>query len=272
MSLNLKTLNADFGAEVVAADLARLDDNLVDAILDALLEHALLLFRWQSLDDAALAALAKALGPVGIASKTSCLAPGHPEVMYVSNLQDADGRLIGGLGPKDHSESIWHSDQSFRQRPATLSTLFCVHPPAQGGGTGFVSTTLACDALPQELRTRLDGMRTLYRARAGHEIESVEVSHAAVVSNPRTGRRALYVSELCHGFEGLEPAAGEALRDELMTYVLRPQHRYTHHWRMGDMVIYDNAQLLHRREAFSGMRWLKATRSYAPAGRFAIID
>jgi taurine dioxygenase len=41
---------------------------------------------------------------------------------------------------------------------------------------------------------------------------------------------------------------------------------------MGDMVIYDNAQLLHRREAFSGMRWLKATRSYAPAGRFAIID
>jgi alpha-ketoglutarate-dependent taurine dioxygenase len=41
---------------------------------------------------------------------------------------------------------------------------------------------------------------------------------------------------------------------------------------MGDMVIYDNSQLLHRREAFSGMRWLKATRSYAPAGRFAIID
>lgn len=272
MNLKMRTLAAGFGAEIIDADLSQLNDGLINIILDALAEHGLLLLRRQSLDDADLAALAKALGPVGIASKRSCLAPGHPEVMYVANIKDENGRLIGGLSPADHSESIWHSDQSFRQRPATLSALFCVHPAPSGGGTGFASTTLAYEAMPKAMRSRLEGTRSLYRPRAAHEIAPTEVSHPAVLVNPRNARRAVYVSELCHGFEGLSSAAGEALRDEVMEYVLQDRHCYTHAWRMGDMMLYDNAQLLHRREAFEGLRWLKATRSHAPAERFAIID
>ena len=117
-------------------------------------------------------------------------------------------------------------------------------------------------ALDPALRERLDTMRGLYRPRPVHEIEIVEVSHPVVLTNPRSGRRALYVSELCHGFEGLDEAAGAALLHELLAHLADPGFRYTHAWRMGDLAIYDNAQLLHRREAFAGLRWLKATQSF----------
>ncbi len=272
MSLETRPLDAAFGVEVLDIDLARADAGQRSALLDLLAEHAVVLARRQALADDELAALARALGPVRVASRKSSLAPDHPEVMYVSNLRDEDDRLIGGLYKEDHSEGTWHSDQSFRHNPATLSTLFCINAPARGGGTGFISTTLAWETLAPAMRERLESMRGLYRPRPRHEIEIVEVSHPAVLRNPRTGRKALYVSELCHGFAGLHEAQGEALRRELLDHLYDPGLRYTHQWRMGDFLLYDNAQLLHRREAFEGLRWLKATRSYADPSRFALID
>lgn len=267
--LHTRALCPGFGVEVLDLDLATLSEAQVPALLDALVHHALLLCRRQSLDDAQHAQLARTLGPVNVASRRSCLAPGQPEVMYVSNLHDEDLRLIGGLGKTDHSESVWHSDQSFRARPATLSTLFCVHAPATGGGTGIASSVLGHAALPAELQARVAGLTAIYRPLPGHEMEIIDVTHPAVLTNPVTGRKALYVSELCRGFVGMDEAQGLALRDELMGYILQPAHCYVHPWRMGDMLIYDNAQVLHRREGFAGLRWLKGTRSYAPTDRFA---
>jgi taurine dioxygenase len=271
-ALRTRPLAAGFGAELLDVDLSVPGSGTVEAVLDLLAEHALLIVRRQSLADAELAALARAMGPVGIASRRSALSRDHPEVMYVSNLRDEDERLIGGLGKDDHDESIWHSDQSFRATPATLSTLFCVNAPERGGGTGFISTALAWERLPVSLQQQLEGLRGLYRPRPTHEIEIVEVAHPVVLTNPRTGRRALYVSQLCHGFEGMSNPQAQALLQSLLAHLEDPGFRYTHRWRMGDLLIYDNAQLLHRREAFDGLRWLKATRSRADGTRFALVD
>lgn len=271
-SLPIRPLTQAFGVDVTTLDLSAANDDELRLLRGLLTEHALLLLRRQSLHDADLVRLAKALGKVAVASKRSSHAPDHPEVMYVSNLKDEDNRIIGGLDKRDHSESVWHSDQSFRVRPATLSTLFCVHPAAEGGGTGFISTVQAWAALAPALRERVAELQGLYRPRPSHEIEIVEVAHRVRLVNPHTGREALYVSELCHGFEGMGEDQGQALLDQLLTHLRKPEFRYTHDWRMGDMLIYDNAQLLHRREAFSGMRWLKATRSFAPDDLFAVID
>ncbi len=269
ITFQTKPIKPGFGVEVLDVDLATADGAVIDGLMDLLAEHQLLLLRRQSLNDAEQARLATSFGPVNVASKKTDLAPGHEEVMYVSNLHDPDNRLIGGLKKGDDGEGTWHSDQSFRDKPATISTLFCVHSPAEGGGTGVASTALGYDALPDALKTRLESMRTLYKPRPSHQIEIVEVTHPAVLTNPKNGRKAVYVSNLCHGFEGLSEEEGIALRDEIMSYVLKPEHIYTHHWRMGDILIYDNAQTLHRREAYSGLRWLKGTRSYAPPDRFA---
>lgn len=269
MEISTSPIKPSFGVEVLDVDLAAADNVVIDALMDLLVEHQVLLLRRQSLNDAEQARLATTFGPVNVASKKTDLAPGHEEVMYISNLHDPDMRLIGGLTKGDDSESSWHSDQSFRERPATISTLFCVHSPAHDGGTSVASTVLGYEALPSRLQERLKGMNSLYKPRASHQIDIVEVTHPAVLTNPRTGKRAVYVSELCHGFEGLSEAEGLVLRDEVMSYVLQPEHIYTHHWRMGDILIYDNAQTLHRREAYDGLRWLKGTRSYAPVDRFA---
>ncbi|MEO1019131.1 MAG: TauD/TfdA family dioxygenase [Pseudomonadota bacterium] len=267
--METRPIKPQFGVEVLDVDLAAAADGEIDTLMDLLVEHQVLLLRRQSLNDAEQARLATAFGPVNVASKKTDLAPGHEEVMYISNLHDPDMRLIGGLKKGDDSESTWHSDQSFRDRPATISTLFCVNSPATDGGTSVASTVLGYEALPDSLKIRLEGMNALYKPRPGHQIEIVEVTHPAVLANPKTGKKAVYVSELCHGFDGLGEDEGLSLRDEVMGYVLQPEHIYTHHWRMGDILIYDNAQTLHRREAYAGLRWLKGTRSYAPTNRFA---
>ncbi len=272
MDLETRPLTEGFGVEVLHVDLARIDEPLADALMDAMVEHALVLLRRQSLDDTEIFRLCSAFGPVEEPAAKRSHSPGHKEINYISNLSDGEGRMIGGLTPDQHGDGPWHSDQSFRRRPATLSTLFCVHPPAEGGGTGFCSTTQGHAALPPDLAERVGGLRGLYLPSAVHDIEKVEVSHPAVLVQPVSGRRSLYVSASTRGFEGLESDEGEALKAELLGYQLRAEHRYSHRWRMGDMLIYDNAQLLHRREAFRGLRWLKATRTFAPRDRFAVPD
>ena len=101
---------------------------------------------------------------------------------------------------------------------------------------------------------------------------SIQVTHPAVLINPQTRIRTLYVGPGTRGFEGLGDTEGKALKEELLSYQLRPEHTYQHKWRMGDMLIYDNAQLLHKRDAYEGIRFLKATRLFLSPDRFAVPD
>ena len=261
-----------FGAEVLGADLADIDARMADAIQDGLVQHGLLLFRRQSLDDNEILRVAKSFGVVVELAAKKYHAPGFTQVNYVSNLHDDAQRLIGGLTTADQDEGVWHSDQNFRAHPATISTLFCVHNPAQGGGTSFASTVLGYASLPEHLKARIQGLRGRYLPGKVHEIEKIEVHHPVVLVNPVTGIHALYVAGNTLGFVGLAAEQGEALKRELLDCLLRVEHRYSHNWRMGDMLIYDNAQLVHRRESFRGLRWLKSTRSFASAARFAVPD
>lgn len=273
MSLQTRPLTPGFGVEVLNVDLSQMNEGLAAAIMDALVEHGLLLFRRQSLDDDEIYGVCSALGPVEEPAALKYHSPKYKEINYISNLMDDTARPIGGLTNKtDQDEGVWHSDQAFRARPATLSTLFCVHNPDEGGQTSFTSTTMGHDALPEHLRSRLQGLRGKFKPAAVHDVDKVEVTHPAVLVNPVTQRRALYVSPNTRGFEGLSAEEGEALQQEVLGYLIRDEHRYTHDWRMGDMLIYDNAQVIHRREKFAGLRWLKATRTFAPRQRFAVPD
>jgi taurine dioxygenase len=272
MGYTTRPLRPDFGVEIVGADLAQIDAELTGEIIDALVEHALVLLRHQSLDDADIYRVCSAFGPVEEPAAKRNHSPQFREINYISNLKDADGRLIGGLTPADQDEGVWHSDQAFRKHPATISTLFCIHAPQTGGGTGFISTRLGYTALPEPLKRQAGQLSGNYLPGKNHEIDKIEVTHPVVLENPRNGRRSLYVSPATLGFDGLDEAQSATLKTELLKYQMRDQHRYTYHWRMGDMLIYDNAQLLHRREAFAGLRWLKATRTFAPQEYFAVPD
>ena len=123
-----------------------------------------------------------------------------------------------------------------------------------------------------ELKDRLENMKVLYSPGVSHGVPDIQVTHPAVLVNPESGVKTLYVGPGTRGFEGLDDAEGRALKEELLSYQFRPEHIYQHNWRMGDMLIYDNAHFLHRRDAFEGIRFHKATRLYLSPDRFAVPD
>ncbi len=268
--LETRELSPDFGVEIQNVVLTEIVGATADAILSAAAEHALLLFRRQSLHDEDIYRLSSALGSVEEPAAKVNHSPRFKEINYIGNINSLDGSLIGS--PIENTDGGWHSDQAFRSHPATLSTLFCVIAPEVGGSTSFCSTRLGYEAVPESLKHRLAKLRGRYAPANLHEVAKVETTHPAVLENPANGRKTLYVSPNMRGFEGLEDDESEALKAEVLRYLLRPEHIHSHHWRMGDMLIYDNAQLLHKRDAFEGIRFLKASRVFVSPERFAVPD
>ena len=270
MDFQTRPLSENFGAEVLNVDLTQIDEDMAEAILSTVQKHALLLFCRQSLHDDDIYRLSRSLGPVEEppAAKDNH-SPGFKSVIYLANINSLDGTLIRG-NFVDNTDGGWHSDQAYRQNPATLSTLFCVISAESGGSTSFSSTRMGYESLPSALKDRVENMKVLYSPGKKHGVPDIEVAHPVVLENPATGIRTLYVSPGARGFEGVGTAEGKALKDELLSYQFRPEHIYQHKWRMGDMLIYDNAQLLHKRDAFEGIRFLKATRLYLSPERFAV--
>ena len=142
MNFQTRPLSKNFGAEVLDVDLAQINEELAEAILGAIQEHAPLLFRRQSLHGDDIYRLSAALGPVEEppAAKDNH-SPGFKSVVYLANINSLDGTLIRG-NFIDKSDGEWHSHQTYRQHSATLSTLFCVIGPESGGGTSFSSTRM----------------------------------------------------------------------------------------------------------------------------------
>ena len=267
MSLRFVPLDAPFGALGPDIDLAAIGDDEFLEIREAVKRYALVLFRRQALADRELADLSGRFGPLEVPANHDAHSPVTPHVVYISNMKDQDGRGIGGGAS---GEMHWHADQSFRERPATLSLLYAVVVPPAGGHTYWCSTRLGFEALPDELKARARGLRGTYRPGASHTIEKVEVSHPLVLPVPGDGAECLYVSRSTLGIEGMDEASARALLDELLAYQLRPEHVYEHDWRPGDLMIYDNGQTLHRRDPFDGLRLMKGTRAFVPPEEFPV--
>lgn len=270
MTFKTTPLTPSYGVEVHDIDLTQVNGEMAEAILNATNEHALLLFRRQSLHDEDIYNLSAALGPVEEPAAKTNHSPRFNEVNYLSNLNNAEGTFIGN--PITDTDGGWHTDQAFRKNPATLSTLFCVINPEEGGGTSFCSTQRGYEALPQTLKDKVATLRGRYLPGKVHEVEKIEVAHPVVLTSPTTGRKTLYITPGTQGFEGLDDTESQILKEELLSYQLRPEHIYQHTYRMGDMLIYDNAQLLHKRDAYKGPRFLKITRVFLSSSRFAIPD
>ena len=124
MEFKTRPLTPEYGVEVLDVDLAQIDEGMVETILKSANEHALLLFRRQSLHDEDIYRLSAAMGPVEEPAAKSNHSPDFKQVNYISNLNDAEGTFIGN--PITNTDGGWHTDQAFRKNPATLSTLFCI--------------------------------------------------------------------------------------------------------------------------------------------------
>lgn len=278
--LETRPLATTFGAEILDFPIS-LDTPAADSILIKTLwaEHKLLLFRNQQLDEPALVRFSRFFGDLEIHVRTEYLSPEHPEVLYVSNIQE-NGRKVGILAD---TEVGWHYDQIYLPRPAVGSLLMADTLPPEGGNTEFADMATAYEELPSEVKTRLAGARAVQSYEAFNRAYSVptnkeqkarspDIEHPIVRTHPITGRKALY---LCPGMTtkivGWDEAESQSMLNYLFEWTIQPRYVYTHTWQPGDALLWDNACTMHRRDPFdqSHRRLMKRT-TILPPDRLAV--
>lgn len=265
------------GAEVRGIDLSQpAGDEIRDRIRQIWSDHLVLLFRGQELTDEQLLETAKLFGgEQAAASREYFVRAGykagetdrvskHPGISAISNL-DADGKPVRISESLGSLELVWHSDNSYVAVPPAGTLLFAHVVPVNGGGeTSFNNQYLAYAELPDDLKKRIEGLHichdplrsTTGRFRLGVEPPKSREDikgpvHPIVRIHPATGNRALYLGRRhdwpsSYVFE-LDDAASEALLDELWQHATKDHLQWTHDWRVGDLLLYDNRCAMHRR-------------------------
>ncbi|MFT6583082.1 MAG: taurine dioxygenase [Alphaproteobacteria bacterium] len=297
MDIQTKPLGGNFGLEALDVDLATADGATVNAVRELWRRDPLVLFRRQSLTDRELLAFSRNFGKLDVNIGGHAPNEFHPELLYVSNLVRHDGVGVGGLGS---NELLWHTDQIYRDTPASGSIFYGTEMPGAAGRTSWCNMALAYDSLPAGLRDRVDGRRAVCRygtakplstfmagneqktfrrdAKSAADIARIEartpaVTHDLVLENASNGQRTLYLSpNHTEAIEGLNEAEGRALIDAVLAHALRDDFIYTHDWRNGDVMLWDNARLLHRRDEFDARlpRLAKRTTIYMQPEYFAV--
>ena len=263
MPITVTPTGAALGAEVDGIDLRRITDADFAAVYRAWLEHSVLLFRGQTLDDDSLIAFSRRFGELDFApiqENGRRFVDGHPEIYVVSNVIE-NGVAIGSLGA---GEAVWHTDMSYLEDPPKASMLYAIEIPPAGGNTGFTSMYRAYEALPETLKRRLAGRRVKHDGTynsGGYLREGVTPTddpreapgtyHPIVCTHPETGRKCLYLGRRRNAYiEGLDIAESEALLDEVWRYATRDELTWYNTWRVGDVVLWDNRCTMHRRDPF----------------------
>ena len=258
--MEIVPLGPGFAAELRGVTLNEIanDDAAYAAARAAFEEHSVLVFRGQEVTDEGQLAFSRRFGPPEVTKVGSIGTGSHFVTLTTIGL---DGKVV----PPDHryalrnkANQLWHTDSSFKSVPALTSVLSARIIPARGGETEYVSTRLAFERLDPALRKKLENSFAWHdyahsRGQIAPDLASPEERAALppqcwrmVWKNPVNGRGALYLASHAYAIEGMEPAKGKKLIDELMAAATAPGTSYVHAWRSGDVVMWDNRATMHR--------------------------
>ena len=263
------------GAEISGVDLSQpLDDNTFAQVANAFFDNEVAFFRNQKLTPAQQIAFTRRFGVLEQHVRKESRLEGHPEILIISNLLDDKGNAIGS----QDAGRFWHSDLSYKKEPSMLSALYSVEVPEKDGkvlgDTSFASTTAAYAALPEATRKRIDGLKNVHsyryyrnknieaqkeeQARGGRviqehvlteeQLKSVpDIETPVVRTHPVTKRKGLFVNEAhTSHIVGMSAEESAKLLAELYAHVIKPEFVYTHSWRPGDLLMWDNAAVQHK--------------------------
>jgi taurine dioxygenase len=256
-ALRTRALSPALGAEIIGLDLREpMDDSVTAQVLDAWHGSLVILLRDQHLSEDDQVRFAESFGPPAVIH-TPKFATRHPAVMLISNIRE-DGKPIGAL---PDGEMHFHTDQCYQERPAMASMLYAIEVPSEGGNTLFANAYAAYEALPGDIKRRIDGRRALnaydYDTAAmkrGTKLADgvPSYAHPAVRTHPATGRKALYVNRLMTvQIEDMPEQESSGLLDFLFDHQEQRRFVYEHVWRVGDILMWDNRCTLHARTDFS---------------------
>ncbi|PPR68664.1 MAG: Alpha-ketoglutarate-dependent taurine dioxygenase [Alphaproteobacteria bacterium MarineAlpha3_Bin2] len=264
MSFTVNPLSPVLGAEITGLDIAQpMGENLAKDIRQSWLDAGgLLVIRDQTLTTEQHIQFSRHFGPLfGAPGETPLqetvsryLHPDHPEIYRVSNRVE-NGKPKGRAG----AGTYWHSDVSFKQRPASASIMHAIEIPDIGGDTLFCNMTAAYEALSgamKEMLAPLHAHHDFAQTAATQFAKPVVIEedlkgdnravHPVVRTHGDTGRKSLYVNPgMTTGLDNFDDEESAVLLGFLFDHATQPEFTFRHHYRQGDVVMWDNRSLMH---------------------------
>lgn len=267
-------LHPKFGVEIEGVDLRDVTaDHLYPEIRHAFEEHSALLFRNQSLDDATHTRIAELFGPL---ENREAMATGEDVAFAVSAVSNETGDGVfsaDDLRTLDlQANMLWHTDSTFLPVPALVNILTAKVVPSSGGQTQLASTKVGWIEMPEKMREQLRDAIIWHRlshsrARISPELAALgrmtrwpDRPWKAIWPNPVTGEESLFIASHAFTIEGMGHEEGQVLIDEAIEFCTRPEAVYSHEWKVGDVLIWDERACLHRGQPwdYSEPRTLKS--------------
>lgn len=281
-------LHSDYVVQVHASIMDVVDDpGAIAELKDIWHRSPVMIFRRQSLDEPELVRFTERFGECEASFRKDIQSPYFPQIIYFSTLKYADGRFVGGFAGGEDVD--WHSDQTYQVRPATGAILYGTEVPRDGGDIYWSNQYGAWDLLPDDVRRLIDGRTGVYRyakryemlnttelrdkAKANTMLNLPDARHPVVLTHPRTGRKALYADQTTLvEIEGLTPEENARVLPILFATGGDPSLVYRHKVQNGDVMMWDNGCVLHRRDVMSidQPRLMKRTTFRLPADQHCV--
>lgn len=262
--LDIRPTGAALGAEIRGIDLAQpLDEPTFHAIEDALHQHEVIFFRDQKLTPEQHITFSQRFGELELHLRKDCCKPGFPEIFVVSNIIE-NGKPIG----TQDAGLFWHSDLAYMAEPSRGSLFYALEVPHDDtgkplGDTLFASTTAAWQALPDDIKRLVESRRAVtsyakgyYRDRNSgprppltdaQKARTPDVEHPIKRTHPYTKKPCLFINEgYTARIADMDPEESDRVLNLLFEHVSRPEFIYSHQWRVGDFLIWDNCSTQHR--------------------------
>ena len=263
----MKLLSSDksLGGEIVGLDISKkLTHDQVNFINESWNERLVLVFKKQNLDDPKLINFSKNFGeldPPGPNPYGITFLPEFPEINVISNVKNEQGTPIGNLGD---GEAVWHADMTYLELPPKAGILYALEVPENQGNTHFANMTLAYSDLSDDIKKKIDGKILIHDSahnsagmlRKGYSevdnpTETPGARHPMVIKDQSTNKKLLFLGRRPHAYiVGLEIEESENLLDEIWKHATQEKYTWTQKWEKGDLLMWKNLNVLHKRDAF----------------------
>lgn len=248
---------------------------LVAAVKKLWQESPVLIFRRQQLHEHEQVRFSSVFGECMEIHRKDNVSPVEPKIVYFSTLKYNDGRAVGAFS--NGEEADWHSDQTYTARPATGAMLYGVEVPRDGGNMSWANQYAAYELLPGEIKRAIEGKVGVFRYGKDPNYSEAKANptgtmlpdayHEVVITHPVTGRKSLYVDPArLVELQGVSAEENARLLPILFKAASDPSLVYRHEVASGDVMLWDNALTLHRREPLPmhQPRLMKRTTFYLP--------
>lgn len=263
--ISVKPIAGALGAEISGVDLAQLDDETFNEIIDAWHEHLVVFFHDQRLSPDQQIAFSKRFGDIHYHPFMKGM-DDHPEILEIVK-EETDTKTFG---------AVWHTDQMFNPKPAKATILYAKETPDAGGDTMFSNGYLAYETLSESMQKLCETLKTWnvgdrQKLQAGDlakgdtsnvgagrgerykgnpkmaakvqtppKDQQTETAHPLVRTHPETGRKALYIGNHTQNLAGFEEKEAKPLLDYLKAHAVQPEMTCRFAWKPGSMAIWDN--------------------------------